>query len=70
MACEKLATARATPCKTQRLQDVGGNTKIGGNLKKMNALIVSMFHSVPGVPRIKMERITGMLMKNSCYING
>jgi hypothetical protein len=27
------------------------------NGQKMKRLIISMFHSVPGVPRVKMERL-------------
>ncbi len=36
--------------------------------RKIETLIISVFHSVPGVPRVKMERFTGLLVSNSSVV--
>jgi len=34
-------------------------------LQNTNVLIISVFHSVPGVPRVKMERFAGIALVKS-----
>jgi len=38
--------------------------------EKMERLIISMFHSVPGVPCVKMERFADAFPKNFRFARG